>query len=105
MVIILQRISRRETAHPSLDPYRDGLPEDVQQQLANRYAELFRVFLRHRGHISRVTFWGVDDGHTWLNHFPIRGRTNHPLLIDRNRHPKPAFFAVLKAGQETSPSR
>lgn len=98
-------ISRRETAHPSLDPYRDGLPEDVQQKLANRYAELFRVFLRHRGHISRVTFWGVDDGHTWLNHFPIRGRTNHPLLIDRNRHPKPAFFAVLKAGQETSPSR
>jgi endo-1,4-beta-xylanase len=98
-------ISRRETAHPRLDPYRDGLPDDVQQRLGARYAELFRVFLRHREHVTRVTFWGLDDGHTWLNHFPIRGRTNHPVLFDRELHPKPAFFSVIKAGQEDQPSR
>lgn len=98
-------ISRREAAHPSLDPYRDGLPDEVQRRLADRYAELFRVFLRHREHVTRVTFWGLDDGHTWLNHFPVRGRTNHPMLFDRDRRPKPAFFAVIKAGQETMPSR
>ena len=39
---------------------------------------------------ARVTFWGVSDADSWLN----RGRTNHPLLWDRQRKPKPAFDAV-----------
>src|SRR5829696_9986509 len=30
---------------PSLDPYRTGLPREVQQKLAARYAELFGMFL------------------------------------------------------------
>jgi endo-1,4-beta-xylanase len=92
-------ISRRENAEPALDPYATGLPEDVQEKLARRYTELFQVFLRQRKHIGRVTFWGLDDGQSWLNHFPIRGRTNHPLLFDRELRPKPAFFAVLRKGR------
>jgi endo-1,4-beta-xylanase len=95
-------ISRREKADPALDPYSAGLPEDVQEKLARRYAELFDVFLRQRKHIGRVTFWGLDDGQSWLNHFPVRGRTNHPLLLNRELLPKPAFFAVLRKG---SPGR
>jgi len=93
-------ISRREQADPSLDPYATGLPKDAQEKLARRYAELFDVFLRHRKQISRVTFWGLNDGQSWLNNFPVRGRTNHPLLIDREWLPKPAFFAVLRKGEE-----
>jgi endo-1,4-beta-xylanase len=92
-------ISRREKADPALNPYTAGLPEDVQEKLARRYAELFEVFLRQRKHIGRVTFWGLDDGQSWLNHFPIRGRTNHPLLLNRELLPKPAFFAVLRRGK------
>lgn len=92
-------ISRREKADPALDPYAAGLPEDVQEKLARRYAELFDVFLRQRKHIGRVTFWGLDDGQSWLNNFPIRGRTNHPLLLNRELLPKPAFFAVLRKGK------
>ena len=83
-------ISRVEESDPKLDPYTSGLPDEVQRQLAERYAGLFSLFIRHKKNITRVTFWGLDDGHTWLNHFPIRGRTNHPLLINRelalNRH-------------------
>jgi GH35 family endo-1,4-beta-xylanase len=63
----------------------------------------FEVFPRHRKDIGRVTLWGLDDGQTWLNDFPIRGRTNHPLLINRELLPKPAFFEVLKTGQSSSP--
>ena len=78
------------------NPYKDGLPEEMQQRLAQRYAEFFQVFLEHSNQMGRITLWGVDDGHTWLNNFPTRGRTNHPLLWDRQGKPKPAFFAVLK---------
>lgn len=92
-------ISRVEEGDPKLNPYVDGMPDEVQQQLADRYASLFEVFLRHRGKITRVTIWGLEDGQSWLNYFPIRGRTNHPLLIDRQLRLKPAFFSVLKAGR------
>ena len=80
---------------PELNPYAAGLPGPVQSQLAQRYTDLFRVYLKHRDAIDRVTFWGVADGDSWLNNWPIRGRTNHPLLFDRSGRPKPAFAAVI----------
>lgn len=81
----------------SLNPYTEGLPGEVQQALARRYGEIFRTFVRHRDVIQRVTFWGVSDRVSWLNNFPVRGRTNYPLLFDRQDQPKPAFDAVVKA--------
>src|SRR5947209_2746601 len=65
------------------DPYRAGLPDSVQRALAKRYGEIMRVYGAHADAISRVTFWGVDDGDTWLDGFPVRGRVNYPLLFDR----------------------
>jgi endo-1,4-beta-xylanase len=56
---------------------------------------MFAVFLQHRDVIDRVTFWGVSDRGSWLNDWPIRGRTNYPLLFDRDGRLKPAFEAVL----------
>jgi endo-1,4-beta-xylanase len=82
-----------------LNPYRDSLPDSVQQALARRYAGLFEVYLKHRDAISRVTFWGVADADSWLNYWPVRGRTSYPLLFDRERRPKPAFDAVVRAAQ------
>jgi endo-1,4-beta-xylanase len=55
--------------------------------------------VKHAPHIDRVTFWGVDDGDSWLNNWPVRGRSNYPLLFDRNGAPKPAFDAVVKTAQ------
>ncbi len=78
-----------------LDPYRDGLPPAVQQQLAERYAALFRIFYEHRRQLERVTLWGVHDAMSWKNDRPVPGRTNYPLLWDRQRKPKPALAAVL----------
>lgn len=82
--------------------YTNGLPPVVQQELANRYADLFRVFVKHHDDIALVTFWGVTDGDSWLN---MRGRVNHPLLFDRAGQPKPAFDAVVRVAQEPSPAR
>jgi endo-1,4-beta-xylanase len=82
------------------DIYRDGLPPAAQEELARRYADLFRVFLKHRGPLARVTFWGVTDGGSWLNNFPVRGRVNHPLLWDRDGKAKPALAAVASALQK-----
>ena len=85
-----------------LDPYRNGLPDSVQTQLANRYAELFRIFYRKRDKIDRVTLWGVHDGMSWKNGYPVPGRTNYPLLFSRDRKPKPAFDAVLAVPRKGS---
>ena len=88
-------VSTRFREDPRLNPWPDGLPADMEQRLARRYAGIFGVFLKHRDAVTRVTFWGVHDGASWLNHFPVRGRTNYPLLFDRMKQPKPAFDAVV----------
>ncbi|RPI20208.1 MAG: endo-1,4-beta-xylanase [Acidobacteria bacterium] len=90
-------LSKRPELRQSLDPYREGLPDAVQQELAQRYGDIFRLFVKHADKIARVTFWAVTDANTWLNNFPFRGRTNHPMLWDREGKPKPAFDAVIKA--------
>ena len=81
--------------------YRDGLPPAKQQELADRYAGLFRLFMKHSDTVARVTFWGITDRTSWLNHFPVPGRVNHPLLWDRAGEPKPAFHAVVRVLQES----
>jgi endo-1,4-beta-xylanase len=89
-------VSVKVAADPKLNPYPDGLPEAVQQQLARRYADLFGAYGRHCGLVMRVTFWGVTDKDSWKNDWPVKGRTNYPLLFDRNAQPKPAFDAVIQ---------
>jgi len=87
-----------------LDPYTAGLPDSVQQVLARRWADLFGLFLRHRGTVTRVTLWGVTDRDSWKNDWPVRGRTNYPLLFNRDGRPKPAFDAVIQAARQAAPS-
>ncbi len=80
---------------PFMNPYPKGLPDSMQVKLAKHYEDLFKLFVKHQDKISRVTFWGVNDGDSWLNGWPIRGRTNYPLLFDRNFKPKLAFEKVI----------
>ena len=84
------------------NPYTAGLPDSVQQALAKRYAALFGVYLKHRDAVTRVTFWGVTDGDSWKNNFPVRGRTNYPLLFDRAGKPMSAFDAVMQAARSVT---
>jgi len=88
-------VSQRVASNPALNPYVNGLPDSVQVQLANDYESLFKLFLKHKDKVTRVTFWGVADGNSWLNGWPVRGRTNYPLLFDRQYKPKPAYYKVI----------
>lgn len=89
-------VSLHVDADSKLDPYPAGLPEAVQQSLSKRYADLFGAYAKHCGLVTRVTFWGVSDKDSWRNDWPIKGRTDYPLLFDRNAKPKPAFDAVIR---------
>ena len=78
------------------NPYPHTLPDSVQKDLANRYADFFSIFLKHRDKIGRVTFWAVHDGQSWRSYMPIKGRADYPMLFDQHCKPKPAFDAVIK---------
>jgi endo-1,4-beta-xylanase len=88
-------VSMNVAARSELNPYAKGLSDAMQQKLAQRYADLFSVFVAHRKDISRVTFWGVTDADSWLNDWPVRGRSSYPLLFGRDGNPKPALGAVI----------
>jgi endo-1,4-beta-xylanase len=88
-------ISTRFDYTPERDPYIQGLPKNIEEKLAKRYEDIFKIYLKHRDKIDRVTLWGSTDKETWLNDFPIKGRTNYPLLFDRGFSPKPAYFRLL----------
>jgi len=88
-------VNQRMANSPKINPYTNGLPDNVQKQLADDYEALFKLFLKHKDKVTRVTFWGVNDGDSWLNNWPVRGRTSYPLLFDRNNQPKPAYFKVV----------
>ncbi|MBK1877740.1 endo-1,4-beta-xylanase [Pelagicoccus mobilis] len=91
----------RLKADPATNPYPDGnLPPSEEKRFAERYAEIFDVLLKHHEKIDRVTFWGVSDLTTWLNGFPVEGRTNFALLFDRQFKPKPAFYRVLETARK-----
>ncbi len=78
-----------------MNPYPNGLPASVEKMQAKAYADLFQLFFKYKSKVSRITFWGVHDGQSWLNNWPIHGRANYPLLFDRSLNPKPAFFSVI----------
>jgi len=70
----------------------DAESEQTQQKLAQKYAELFSIFIKHKKVITRVTFWGVYDTTSWIG--------GSPLLFDRKYQPKQAFDAVIKVVQD-----
>ncbi len=71
------------------DPYPDGLPASVAAEWNERIQAFFSLFLKYSDNIKRVTVWGLTDGDSWKNDFPVRGRTDYPLLYDRQYNPKP----------------
>ena len=80
----------------SLNPYPTGLPDSVATALHDRYNEFFKLFLKHSDKIERVTMWGVYDGQSWRNNWPVRGRTDYPLLFDNNFQPKPIVKTIIE---------
>ena len=84
-----------------LNPYAEGLPDSVSIALNNRYNDIFKLFLKHSDILERVTLWGVYDGQSWRNDWPVRGRTDYPLIFDRNFQPKPVVKFIVEEAETT----
>jgi endo-1,4-beta-xylanase len=78
-----------------LNPYSEGVPDSVYAALEQRYLDFFKLFLKHQNVMSRVTVWGVNDGNSWKNNWPVRGRTDYPLLFDRKNQAKPVVKKII----------
>ena len=79
-----------------LNPYSAGLPDSMSQAWNNRMGAFFDLFLKYDETVTRVTMWGTSDNTSWKNNWPIRGRTDYPLLFDRNYQPKPFLDKYTK---------
>lgn len=93
-------ISDKFTYSAKMDPYREGVPDDVQQKWNQRVLDMFGLFLKYSDVIDRVTVWGLTDQVSWLNNFPIRGRVDYPVLFDRNNNRKPVVDEMIKMAEE-----
>ena len=82
------------------NPYSQSIPDEVLQKQADRYHEIFELFLKYKSNIERVTFWGTSDSQSWKNSYPMKGRTDYPLLFDRKFNSKPAYNSLLKLSNE-----
>lgn len=108
MDITLLPFPAGETAEVSLtaeyqekmNPYAEDLPEEVEAAFNKRYSDFFGLFLKHQDKISRVTLWGLTDNDTWRNDWPIPGRTDYPLLFDRNYEPKAVVQQLIDLTNE-----
>lgn len=82
-------ISDKVAYDKNKNPYPNGLPANVSAEWNKRMKTYFNLFLKHADIITRVTVWGITDKESWKNDFPVVGRTDYPLLFDRDYQPKP----------------
>ena len=85
-----------------LNPYPDSLSAEMTLVLQNRYLDFFGLFLKHADKISRVTLWGVADGDSWRNNWPVSGRTDYALLFDRRHQPKPVVSEIINLTKQSA---
>ncbi len=74
----------------------DQLTAELEQKQIEKYRMAFETFRKFKNVITGVTFWNVSDKRTWLDHYPVEGRKNYPLLFDQNLKPKKAYWEVIK---------
>ncbi len=88
------------TYKESLNPYTEGLPDSVRIAFEKRYLDFFKLFLKHDDYVTRVTLWGVNDANSWKNGFPVRGRTDYPLLCDRKNQAKSVVPLLINLAKQ-----
>ena len=90
-------ISDIEAYRQEANPYTEGLPDSVVIAWTQRFDDFFTLFLDNQDKITRVTLWGVSDGDSWKNDFPMKGRTDYPLLFDREYNAKPIVEKLINS--------
>ncbi|OQP06139.1 1,4-beta-xylanase [Geobacillus sp. 46C-IIa] len=95
---VILHITELDISMFEFDDHRKDLiapTNEMVERQAERYEQIFSLFKEYRDIIQSVTFWGIADDHTWLDHFPVQGRKNWPFLFDEQHKPKPAFWRVV----------
>lgn len=82
-------VADTEEYRAALNPYKDGLPDSVSVIWNERMGTFLSIVDKYASHVRRVTAWGVTDGDSWKNDWPIEGRTEYPLWFDRQGNMKP----------------
>ena len=81
-----------------LDMHNADPSEESMHQLAERYAQLFKILVdakkSGKANVTAVTFWNLLDENSWLSGF--RREKSYPLLFHGKCEAKEAFYAVLK---------
>lgn len=73
----------------------DKPTKELEEKHAKLYGDYFALFREYKDYIDNVTLWGVSDGYTWLDYFPVQNRKNWPMLFDVDGKPKEAFYRVM----------
>lgn len=73
----------------------DTLTPALEQRQIDQYGRIFSIFRKYRQYITNVTFWNLSDRYSWLDHYPVHGRKNYPLLFDRELERKKAYYKVV----------
>lgn len=85
---------------PKINPYYKGLPDSVSKAFNDRLGAFFKLFLKHSHQISRITVWGLNDAVSWKNDWPVKGRTDYPLLFDRAMKPKAVVETIISEAKK-----
>ena len=94
-------VSDTEAYREEMNPYTNGLSDSVATAWTQRMGDFFKLFLENKDRIKRVTLWGVTDGDSWKNGFPMPGRTDYPLLFDREYKAKPVVQKIVDMANGT----
>ncbi len=86
----------REAWEQVINPWPDGVPADVQEAWNARMGAFLDMFIRNADVVRRINVWGVSDGDSWKNGWPIPGRKDAPLWIGRDYNLKPFLHKYVR---------
>lgn len=89
-------VSDRFAYRPEMDPYVKGLSKEKEQEVGQFWTDFYQMLIRHKKDIIRVNFWCLNDGCSWRNDFPIKGRTDYATLFDRQNNAKPFVQDIIQ---------
>lgn len=73
----------------ALNPYPEVLPDSVSNLWNARMKSFMELFIKHSDVITRVTAWGVSDGDSWKNDWPVPEDGNIPYSSTVTISPSP----------------
>jgi endo-1,4-beta-xylanase len=76
---------------------RKSIDREILLEQAFKYRALFDMFREEarEGNLDMVVVWGLSDIESWLNNYPVRGRTDYPLFFGKDMKAKPAYWVIV----------